>query len=156
MEPKWPEKDQEFLAKYQSFDLAPIKSEFPDSPREFLDDFPGRLDGQLASKGLPTKKAGKTLQIQVTILGYQSTSSSVSTALGPTEEVVARVEFIDKDTSKPIGRAVCIGRTYQTIGMGAQWKSWGLARAIVNKCLDNYYPKQGRKETEEKAAPPQE
>jgi hypothetical protein len=152
IEPKWPQKDQGYLAKYQSFELAPVKSEFPDTPREFMADFPTRFSSQMTSKGLPMNRPGKALQIQVTILAYQSSSSTVSTALGPTEEVVARVDFVDKDAGKPIGRAICIGRTYQTIGMGTEWKSWGLCRAIVNKCLDNYYPKEGRKEAEEKAA----
>lgn len=156
MDPKWPEKDQEYLAQFKNFELEqPVKSTFPDTPREFMDFFPAKLKEQLASKGLPSGKGGKTLLIDVTILAYQPVSS-YNKALGPTEEVVADVKFKDKEGGKVIGHAICIGRTYQSVGLGPKWKGWGLARAIVNKWIDDYYPKQGRQETEEKAPPSEE
>ena len=34
--------------------------------------------------------------------------------------------------------------------------AWGLSRAIVNKWIDSYYPKEGRKEAEEKSPPANE
>jgi hypothetical protein len=156
MEPKWPEKEQTYLAAYKSFHLVtPIRSEFPDTPSSFFSYFPTKFEEQLASKGLPGQTGGKTLLIQVTILAYQP-STTFEQALGPTEEVVARVEFVDKDTGKLVGKAICIGRTYQSVGTGSKWKAWGLSRAIVNKWIDPYYPKEGRREVKEETAPPKE
>lgn len=151
LEPRLPAEAPNFLAAYKNFELAsPVKSEFPDTPGEFMNYFPTRLQEQLASKGLPTGKSGKTLLIGVTILGYQPVSS-YNKVLGPTEEVIARVELTDKDTGKLVAKAICIGRTYQSVGLGPKWKAWGLSRAIVNNWIDNCYPKEGRVEGDEKA-----
>jgi hypothetical protein len=153
MDPKTPEKDSEFLASYKNFQLVePVGNDFRGTPTEFTTYFPGKFHEQLLSKGLPTGGAGKTLLIKVDILAYQAVSS-YHKALGPTEEVVARVEFTDKDSGKTIGKAICIGRTYQSIGLGPKWKAWGLSRAIVNKWIDPLYPKEGRNETEETPPP---
>jgi len=153
MEPKWPEEDTTFLAAYRNFELVlPVKSEFADTPKEFMDYFPVRFGEHLASKDLPTGRDGKTLLVDVTILAYQAVVS-YHKAWGPTEEVVARVELKDKDTGKIIGRAVCIGRTYQSIGLGHEWKAWGLCRAIINDWINEYYPKEGRKEGQENPPP---
>jgi len=152
MEPKWPEKDSTYLAAYQNIELAPLKSEFPDTPAQFMSYFPMKFGEQLASKGLPAGRGGKTLLVHVDIVAYQPVSS-YNKALGPTEEVVARVELIDKDSGKLIGKAMAIGRTYQSVGLGPKWKAWGLARAIVNEWINGYYPKEGRHEAEEQAPP---
>jgi hypothetical protein len=153
LDPKWPEKDPAYLASYRNFELVlPIKSEFPDTPAEFMTYLPTKFAEQMGARDLPTGKQGKTLLVNVTILAYQPVAS-YNKALGPTEEVVARVELVDKDTTKLVGKAVCIGRTYQSIGLGPKWKAWGLCRAIVDKWLDEYYPKEGRKAGEEKPPP---
>jgi len=153
MEPKWAEKDSRFLAAYRNFELAmPIKSQFSDTPDKFMEYLPIKFNEQLVSKGLPTDKAGKTLEVNVTILAYQP-AASYQKALGPTEEVVALVELGDKDSGKLIGKAICIGRTYQSVGLGPKWKAWGLSRAIVDKWISEYYPKEGRKETKETVPP---
>jgi hypothetical protein len=151
MEPRWPEGDSQYLAEYRNFELAgPINNEFPDTPQAFLNYFPVKFAEQLAGRDLPTDVKGRTLLISVTILGYQP-ASSYHKALGPTEEVVARVVLTDKERGKVVGSAICIGRTYQSVGLGMKWKAWGLSRAIINKWIDNYYPKQGRREGEEQA-----
>lgn len=151
--PAWPEKDPQLLAAYRNFELAmPIQSEFPATPKEFVDYLPQAFADQVAGKGLPMEKGGKTLLINVTILAYQPVSS-YNKALGPTEEVVARVELVDKASGKALGKAICIGRTYQSVGLGPKWKAWGLCRAIVNEWIDPYYPKEGRKEGTEKVPP---
>ena len=152
LDPQWPAKDQAYLENYKNFEIGPIKTEFPAVPQEFMEYLPGRLSEQLASKGLPMDQNAKTLVIQITILAYQPVSS-YSKALGPTEEVVARVELVDKANGKLVGKAICIGRTYQSVGLGPKWKAWGLCRAIVNHWIDEYYPKEGRKEVEEQAPP---
>jgi hypothetical protein len=152
MEPKWPANDPNFLAQYKNFELGSLKSNFPDTPQAFMDYFPTKLQDQLLGKSLPVGKGGKTLAIDVTILAYQPVSS-YSKALGPTEEVVADVILKDKESGKVVGHAICIGRTYQSVGLGVKWKAWGLSRAIVNKWIDKYYPKEGRVETEETKVP---
>ena len=111
MDPQWPAKDQTYLENYKNFEIGTIKTEFPEVPQEFMEYLPERLAEQLASKNLPVDQNAKTLVIHITILAYQPVSS-YHKALGPTEEVVARVELTDKAGGKPVGRAICIGRTY--------------------------------------------
>ena len=153
---RWPQGDSQYLASYRNFEVGAIRSEFADTPAAFMDYFPGKLRDQLSGKGLPMGHAGKTLLIDVNILAYQPVSSSIHKALGPTEEVVARVTLKDKASGQVVGTAICIGRTYQSVGLGTKWKAWGLARAIVDKWIDEYYPKEGRHEREEQAAPSEE
>ncbi|MFB3893133.1 MAG: hypothetical protein ACE15C_14040 [Phycisphaerae bacterium] len=148
LDPAWPAGDQNYLARYKNFEIAPVASEFPPTPREFLSYLPVRLSEQFASKDLPMGKPGKTLLVRITIMAYQP-AASYEKALGPTEEVVARVELVDKDSGALVGKAICIGRTYQSVGLGTRWKAWGLSRAIVNKWIDSYYPKEGRVERAE-------
>ena len=150
MDPQWPAADHAYLANYKNFVLGTITTEYPAVPPAFMAYLPESLTGQLTSKGLPRGQRGPTLVINIAILAYQPVSS-YEKALGPTEEVVARVSLVDQASGKLVGQAVCIGRTYQSVGLGVKWKAWGLSRAIVNKWLDDYYPKAGRQETEEKA-----
>ncbi len=152
---RWPQGDSQYLAAYKNFEVGAIRSEFADTPAVFTEYFPGKLRDQLFSKGLPTGQPGKTLLIDVDILAYQPVSS-FHKALGPTEEVVARVTLKDKAGGQVVGTAICIGRTYQSVGLGPKWKAWGLARAIVDKWIDEYYPKEGRHEGEETAPPSEE
>jgi hypothetical protein len=143
VEPKLPG-DQNFLASYRNFELATIRNEFPDTPPAFVSEFEQKFQDQLARKNLPQERTGKTLLVNVTVLAYQA-ASSYHKAIGPTEEVVARVELIDKASGNVIGRAMCIGRTYQSVGLGPNWKAKGLSRAIVNGMIDPNYPKAGRR-----------
>jgi hypothetical protein len=59
-------------------------------------------------------------------------------AFGNFEEVLARVEFVDKATNKVMGTANCIGRTAETVNVGVETKAEGLAKAIVNWIADRY------------------
>ena len=150
MDPRWPQGDSHYLASYRNFELGDIKNEFPDTPGQFTEQFSEKLREQLLSKDLPMDQPGKkTLRIDVNILVYQSVSS-YHKAVGPTEEVVARVTLKDKGSGQVVGTAICIGRTSQSVGLGTKWKAWGLARAIVNDWIDEYYPKEGRRDREEK------
>ncbi len=71
MDPKWPAQDQNYLAAYKNFEVGQLRSEFPDTPALFTEYFPGKLREQLVGKGLPVDQQGKTLVIDVDILGYQ-------------------------------------------------------------------------------------
>jgi hypothetical protein len=149
IDPKLPPGDS--LAAYRNIELAAIRVEFPDTPPTFVSDFQRKFYDQLAGKNLPQDRGGKTLLVNVTILAYQP-AVSYHKALGPTEEVVARVELTDKSTGAVVGRAICIGRTFQSVGMSVKWKAWGLSRAIVNNMIDPHYPKAGRHEAAEEGA----
>jgi hypothetical protein len=155
MEPRWSQGDPQYLAMYKNFEIGAMQNEFADTPAVFTEYFPGKLRDQMLSKGLPMGRSGKTLLIEVDILAYQPVSS-YHKALGPVEEVVARVTLKDKNSGRVVGTAICIGRTYQSVGLGPKWKAWGLARAIVDKWIDESYPKEGRHEREEQAAPSEE
>lgn len=152
LEPFWPEKNEKYLAQYKNFEVGKITSEFPPTPQLFMAYFPGKLREQILSKGLPTDRPGKTLLINVVVMAYQP-ALSYEKAIGPTEEVVARVTLTDRDSGAIVGQAICIGRTYQSVGLGPKWKAWGLARAVINKWINDYYPKEGRVEKEEQAPP---
>jgi hypothetical protein len=149
-EPKLPDAPN-YLASYRNFELGPVRVEFPDTPPTFVGDLQRKFYDQLAGKELPTDRSGKTLLVNVTVLAYQA-AASYHKALGPTEEVVASVELVDKASGKVLGRAICIGRTYQSVGMSVKWKAWGLSRAIVNDLIDPHYPKAGRREAKEDSA----
>jgi hypothetical protein len=154
--PRWPEDDSQYLALYKNFEVGPLRNEFAGTPILFTQYFPGKLRDQMFSKGLPMGQRGKTLVIDVDIMAYQSASSLFHKVLGPTEEVVARVTLKDKASGQVVGMAICIGRTYQTVGLGPKWKAWGLARAIVDQWIDDYYPKENRREAQEQPAPSEE
>jgi hypothetical protein len=154
MGPNYPG-DMQYLASYKNFEVGTIKNEYPNTPGQFTEYFPGKLKEQMAGRGLPMDRPGKTVLIDVVILAYQP-ASSYHKALGPVEEVVARVTLRDKDGGQAVATAICIGRTYQSVGLGAKWKAWGLARAIVNDWIDEFYPKEGRRERKEQAPPREE
>lgn len=148
MDPKWPANDSTYLARYQNFAIGTIKTEFPDTPREFMDYLPMKLAEQLTKKDLPMNRGGKTLVINITVVVYDSVSS-YNKAIKPTEEVVARVDLVDKSDGKLVGQAMCIGRTYQSISLGSKTKAEGLSKAIVNEWINKAYPKAGRREAED-------
>ncbi len=61
---------------------------------------------------------------------------------GPFEEVVARVELVNKDDGKVIGQGVAVSRSEKSVNLGSEKKAQGLAKALV-KWASDYYPKAG-------------
>ncbi|MBI5725772.1 MAG: hypothetical protein HZA50_17565 [Planctomycetes bacterium] len=155
LDPKPPEdKNNDFLSPYRNFVLGKVDaSQFPETPRDFIDYLPTKFVEQTTGRHLPADPAGKTLVVNVAVLAYQP-ALKFQKATGPTEEVVAKVELVDKDSGKVVGRAICIGRTYQSVGLGTKWKAWGLCRAIVNEWIDEYYPDKDDREKTAKEEPP--
>ena len=78
------------------------------------------------------------------ILHYED-ADTLGIAIGPLEEVVARLEMVDKDSGQVLAQANCIGRTTTRTTLGVANKGRGLAKAIAS-WIDNRYPEQGRPE----------
>ena len=58
---------------------------------------------------------------------------------GPLEQVVAHVELVDKASGEMVACGNAIGRTGKTVGLGAEAKAEGLAKALI-KWASDYYP----------------
>ena len=116
---------------------------------EFVDDFGGKVPAslmpafrtafidQIVSNKLPNDPQGKTLLIRGRLLHYES-ADTLAMAVRPLEEVVARVELVDKDTGQVLGVANCLGRTTTRVNLGVEKKGDGLAKAIVSWLAARY------------------
>lgn len=138
------ETQSEMLAQYQRFELARLTDDFGGrTPGELWNHLETEFYKQLAEKCLPNAQSGKTLLIRGEILHYEG--SGIIEQISPLEEVIARIELVDKDSGQVIETANCIGRTKESCNIGVAKKGEGLARAIVS-WLDDRYPKAGRPE----------
>ena len=128
------------LREYSDFQLGTIEDSFGGLvPSELLRVLPGKFKRELAEEELPTKPGGKTLLIRGKIYHYEK-SGLFGNVFGPHEEVVARMELVDKKTGKVIAVANCVGRTNKSVNLGIDKKADGLAKGIV-KWLASGYPK---------------
>ena len=133
------------LGDYRLFELGDIKDDFGAKvPPELFRYLPVEFEEALADKKLPNEPGGKALLIRGRVLHYED-ANMVGSVLGPLEEVVARIELVDKASGKVLGVANCIGRTNETVNQGVQKKAQGLARAIV-AWIDARYPKELREQ----------
>jgi hypothetical protein len=144
-------KDHKSLAAYKNFELGEFKNDAGKNvPPEFLQKFPAEFAKRLNKSGLPKDRSGKTLVFDVTIIHYE-TADATDNVLGPLEQVVARVSLVDKETKRVLAEGTAIGRTGKTVGLGPEWKAWGLSRALI-KWAKAYYPKD-EEEKEDQEAP---
>lgn len=128
------------LTEYSKFELATLEDSFGGLvPPELLRVLPGKFKQQLFDAKLPVKPGGKTLLIRGKISHYEK-SGLFGNVFGPHEEVVARMQLVDKKTGKVIAVSNCVGRTSKSVGLGPAKKAEGLAKAIV-KWLASGYPK---------------
>ncbi len=133
------------LGLYQRFELGEITDDFGGKvPGSLLMHCRGEFENELIAKRLPNVPGGKTLLIRGRIIHYED-AGMLGHALSPLEEVIARIELVDKDSGKVIGVANCIGRTTTSLNAGVAKKGEGLAKAIVS-WLDARYPEEGRVE----------
>jgi hypothetical protein len=131
-------RDPNLLSQYTRFELGRIDDAFGGKvPGEILSRLPIEFDKQLEAAKLLGMSGGKTLLVRGNIYHYED-EGMVGTVLGPLEEVVARIELVDKDTGRVIAVANCIGRTEQAINKGPAKKAEGLAKAIVGWIKHNY------------------
>jgi hypothetical protein len=122
--------DERALAKYSHFEIGKFADETNGrAPSSFFAAVPYEFD-KIAADRIIQNPSGRTLLIRGRIIHYES-SSMASEIFGPLEEVVVRVQFVDKFTGGLIGEAVCVGRTRETLNRGPEKKAEGLARAIV-------------------------
>ena len=120
------------LVGYSGFELG----EFTDGmggqvPKDLWTYLPDKFAAHLADKNLAGRSGGKTLQLRGTILHYEGEGIS-GLIFGDFEEVIARVEMVDKASGAVIGTANCIGRTTTTARKGVANKADGLAKALVS------------------------
>ena len=126
------------LGQYTRFELGEIQDAFGGSvPPELFRQLPAKFAEEIEKAKLPNDPSGKTLLVRGKIYHYED-EGLVGMMLGPLEEVVARIELVDKDSGRVIGVANCIGRTTKAAGKGVPKKAEGLARAIVSWIKSGY------------------
>lgn len=134
------EKDHKALEAYKRFELGEVKNmtgKF--MPPAFMTYLPAQFNAQLAKSDLPKEASGKSLVFRVTIIHYEA-AGTVDNVFGPFEEVVARVELVDKDGGQVIGQGVAVSRSEKSVNLGPEKKAQGLAKALI-KWASDYYPK---------------
>jgi len=140
-------KSQKVLAPYTKFVLGQVKNDFGSNvPPAFFDLFPAEFEIAIQKAKLPDIETQKTLVVNVSVIHYE-TADMKDNVLGPLEQVVARVQLVDKSTNKVLARGNVIGRTGKSVGLGVDWKARGLAKGIV-KWISDYYPKREGEEEE--------
>ena len=133
------------LGQYKRFELGEFTDDFGGKvPSDLMSHARSAFPEELANKKLPNEPSGKTLLIRGKFLHYED-SGTLGMVTGPLEEVVARVELVDKDSGQVLGTGNCIGRTTNRVNMGVAKKGQGLAKAIVS-WIDARYPEEGRVE----------
>lgn len=134
------------LAGYTTFELQRFADDFGgNTPPELFTYMPNTFGLALTEKRIPNVPGGRTLIIRGKILHYEDKSRvGISAVLGPLEQVIARVEFVDKASGKVLGVANCVGRTTKSVGQGVDKKAQGLAKAIVSWIDKQYPPEEGR------------
>jgi len=131
-------KEAKPLGQYSRFEMGAFTDDMDGkSPPSLLGDLRVAFDIAIQESPLPIQAGGKTLLVRGRILHYEN-ADMVGQALGPLEEVVARVELVDKDSGKVLGVANCIGRTTESVNTGVEKKAQGLAKAIVDWIVSRY------------------
>ena len=140
------------LGRYSRFETAAFQDGSGGMvPPEFLSYIPQEIKTRLADLHLSNSPKGRTVIISGRILYYEE-QSLVRALISPLEEVIARVELIDKETGEVIGVAVCVSRvTARTqtqavrdplrdvnVKSGVRIKAVGLAKAIYEWIRSRY------------------
>jgi hypothetical protein len=134
-------KDDKPLGVYGRFEMAqPVDDTGQKTPPEFYGLLESEFNKQLAGSGLPDRPGANTLLARVTILHFEL-AGALGHAFGPFEEVVARVELVDKKSGRVLGKANCIGRSNESVNKGVPKKAEGLAEAVIN-WIKSRYPTQ--------------
>ncbi len=135
------------LAEYRCFVLGEVRDDIGGRlASSFLPMLREEFSRQLADKGLPAERGGKTLVVRGAIVHYED-ASTLGNFISPLEEVVCRTEFVDSSTGRVVAVANCIGRTNTSLNLGVKTKAEGLAKAFVS-WIDKRYPKEGRPQRE--------
>lgn len=133
-----PEKDYKALAEYQRFELGEVKNSTGKfMPPEFTTYLAQQFNTRLADSRLPKGESGKTIVFRVNVVHYEK-ADVTDNVFGPFEEVVARVELVDKGSGEVKAQGVAVGRTEATVNLGAEKKAEGLAKALIKWATDHY------------------
>ncbi len=136
--PAAPARSAKVLSDYGRFELGEVRNEVPRLvPGEFLREFPRKFGKELRESRLARAAGGKTLVFDVTIIHYEKADTE-DNVFGPLEQVVARVRLLDKESGEVLAEGNAIGRTGKTVGLGAETKAEGLARALI-KWVEDYW-----------------
>ncbi len=126
------------LDKYTDFEIGNFTDDTAGSvPAEFWAVLPILFEDLAAEKGLRNDPSGPTAVINGTVIYYES-ASLTSQAFGPLEEVVARIEIVDKSTGHVLGTATAVGRTTASSVQGPRSKANGLSKGIIEWILSHY------------------
>lgn len=131
IDPVSPYRKDNVLGAYTRFELGTFTDGFGRTPREFFARLPQDLGNALAENRIPNLPGGKALVVRGRVLHYEDVGHVSSELFGPFEEVIARVELVDKATGRVLGAANCIGRSTETVNEGVDKKSAGMAKAIA-------------------------
>jgi hypothetical protein len=138
------EQSPSLLAGYQRFELEDVKDDTGGTaPAAFFAELPDQFAKALRDKKILNSASGKTLLIRGKLTYYETSSGMVDAALGPFEEAIARIEFVDKASGKALAVADCIGRTNANTNKGAKYKAQGMAKAFAEWISKNF-PKSER------------
>ena len=129
------------LGAYGNFALGDISDPYNLAPVGFKSGLAMSIRAELVEKKVPTDTSRRTALVNVLVLYYED-ATLVGQAFGPQEEVVARVELVDKGTKKVLGVANCVGRTSTPLMQGVNKKAEGLAEGIVSWIEKNRPPKE--------------
>lgn len=141
IEPVSPVKRDIALVEYQRFEVATFADDFGGrTPPRLIEMLPAAVESQLAKDGIINHAGGKILLIRGKIIHYEDATRATSQVFGPFEEVVARVELVDKASNRVLGVANCIGRSQETVNQGVDKKTPALAEAIAG-WIAQHYPK---------------
>jgi hypothetical protein len=133
------------LDNYTDFEIGEFKDDTAGSvPPEFWTYLPTVFEVLAADQGLRDDPSGPTAVINGTVIYYE-TADLMSQAFGPYEEVVARVEIVDKATGRVLGTATAVGRTKSTTSQGPETKAKGLSKGII-MWINSHYSEALRKE----------
>jgi len=136
------------LVEYTNFELGKVANNYGRNvPREFIGLFEQEFHSALVASKLPMDPRGKTLVFNVAVIHYE-TADTTDNVLGPLEQVVARVELVDKSSGKVLATGNAIGRTGKSVGLGVDWKARGLAKALI-KWVKNHRGEQTEQDSSE-------
>jgi hypothetical protein len=126
------------LGDYTSFEMATFDDRSAGQvPRQLPALLPRDFARSLAEEGIPNS-GGRTLLVRGQIVYYEDSERVMDQVFGPFEEVVARVELVDKASGSVLGVANCVGRSNTSVNKGVPEKAEGLAKAIASWIARNY------------------
>ena len=124
-------RDHFALSRYTHYELGDFKDNFAGRvPLEFFADMKSEFPTQLRKAKLMDMPGGKTLLVRGTVLFYEH-AGTWGYVMGDIEQVVARVELVDKESGKVLGTAMCLGRTTTRTNQGVKYKAQGMDKATA-------------------------